>query len=142
MNESPNRHFWLRLARSWITLASCAAALVVASPGFKRIDAVAISGSSDWSAHAVSLAAAVAYLIAGAMVIAAGLALADFIRLSLDCEALLRNQLEELREVKVRARALPPAAGAALPTSRDILLSFGAAPGMSQGTGGSPLHGS
>ena len=126
MNGENNR-FWLRIAPYWIGIVTCAGAIRLAAPGLVKIDGVMTSGSKDWNAHAATLIDGGTYLIVAAVVVVAGLTFLDLVRSAIDSEALLRG---EPREPEVRGRLRIPQVPAPLPTSRDILLSFGVAPGL------------
>jgi len=130
MHDEPSRYPWLRLATSWVTIVTYVGGLTVAVRGLTRIDAIVTSWSDDWHALATTLLVAVAHLMAAALLIAAGFALVDFIRLAIDCESQLRDQVAAVKEIKHRSRRSAAPLPAPSSSSREILASLGVVPGM------------
>lgn len=111
--------FWLGLATYWIKIVTVVGTGAVAYPGFQRIDSVMISGSDDWSMHGPVLVSGFAYIAGAVLVLAAGLALGDLLRLLVRWEAQLHQQ-EQWSVRQPSQPILPP-----LPTSRALLESLG-----------------
>lgn len=113
--------FWLGLSTYWTKIVTAVGTFAVALPGLQRIDSVMISGSDDWSLHGPVLLAGFAYIASALLVLAAGLAIGDLLRLVLRWEAQLQRQEEG------SARPRPEPMLSPLPTSRALLESLGIA---------------
>lgn len=133
-----NRHdgyFWLGLAPYWLRIVTIIGTLATAFPGLRRIDSVMISGTGDWSSHGPVLLAGFAYVGCALLVMVAGLALGDLLRL------LLRWEAQQLTRHEIIVSPRPEGTSAPLPTSQALLESLGiAAPQPARVRVASVLH--